>query len=69
MSTLMNEYLRGDNSAYFSEEEWNETPRQREERKAKQKAAVDVPKGTCPKCLQHIGRGIAFHVKRCEGAE
>ena len=24
-------------------------------------------KGYCRKCGEHIGRGIAFHEKRCEG--
>lgn len=28
---------------------------------------VAVPKGTCPKCKKHIGRGIGFHIKACNG--
>jgi hypothetical protein len=24
-------------------------------------------KGVCPVCGKHIGRGVAFHAKRCEG--
>lgn len=24
-------------------------------------------KGTCPKCGRHIGKGIHFHVKACDG--
>jgi hypothetical protein len=27
--------------------------------------AIDPPKGTCPKCGKHIGRGLHFHVKAC----
>lgn len=26
-----------------------------------------IPKGECPKCGRHIGRGIAKHVKGCNG--
>ena len=26
-----------------------------------------VQKGCCPKCGKHIGRGVAFHVKACDG--
>tara|TARA_R110000787_G_scaffold102836_5_gene209022 strand:+ start:465 stop:587 length:123 start_codon:yes stop_codon:yes gene_type:complete len=26
-----------------------------------------VKKGECPHCGVHIGRGIAFHIKRCKG--
>jgi len=26
-----------------------------------------VPKGTCPKCGKHVGRGVHFHAKRCKG--
>ena len=26
-----------------------------------------LKKGYCRKCGEHIGRGIAFHEKRCEG--
>lgn len=30
--------------------------------------AIETPaKGHCPKCGKHIGRGIGFHKKRCEG--
>lgn len=28
---------------------------------------VSVPKGHCPKCGKHIGRGLHFHVKACSG--
>lgn len=28
---------------------------------------VEPAKGHCPKCGKHIGRGIGFHKKRCEG--
>lgn len=52
--------LRG----YFTEEEWNETPAQRKERLRTKTA----PKGVCPKCGKHIGRGIHRHVKVCKGA-
>lgn len=27
-----------------------------------------LPKGTCPKCREHIGRGLHFHVKACDGS-
>ena len=27
---------------------------------------TEVPRGTCPKCLKHIGRGLNFHVKACQ---
>ncbi len=30
---------------------------------------VRVPKGMCPHCLTHIGRGIYFHVQRCTNNE
>jgi len=26
-----------------------------------------VPKGVCPVCRKHIGRGVHFHAKRCKG--
>lgn len=26
-----------------------------------------IEKGACPKCGKHIGRGLHFHVKACEG--
>jgi hypothetical protein len=26
-----------------------------------------VPRGTCPKCHEYIGRGIAGHMRRCSG--
>lgn len=26
-----------------------------------------APKGACPKCRKHIGRGVGLHAKRCEG--
>ena len=25
------------------------------------------PKGVCPKCLKHIGRGVHFHAMICKG--
>jgi hypothetical protein len=24
-------------------------------------------KGTCPKCGKHVGKGVHFHVKGCNG--
>lgn len=34
----------------------------------RQDAAGDAArKGHCPKCGQHIGRGVAFHAKSCKG--
>jgi hypothetical protein len=29
--------------------------------------AVEAPKGTCPKCGKHIGRGLHFHTRSCTG--
>lgn len=52
-----------DDRAYYSDEELAETPAQRKARLA----APVVPKGTCPKCGEHIGKGIHFHVKACNG--
>jgi hypothetical protein len=26
-----------------------------------------LPKGTCPKCKKHIGKGYFKHVKACDG--
>lgn len=63
MPDALAEYLSDDASSYFTDQEWNETPAEREQRlKAK-----PVPVGVCPKCGRHIGRGIAFHVKACKG--
>lgn len=28
----------------------------------------DVPKGHCPKCGEHIGKGLHFHRRACRGA-
>lgn len=36
------------------------------EKPAPKPQTAPVLKGTCPKCGKHIGRGIAFHVKRCD---
>lgn len=30
-------------------------------------AVLSVPKGTCPICKKHIGRGVTFHAKGCKG--
>ena len=27
----------------------------------------ETPKGVCPKCNKHIGRGVHFHAKKCRG--
>lgn len=27
----------------------------------------EAVKGQCPKCLKHIGRGVHFHVNKCNG--
>lgn len=27
---------------------------------------TEVPKGHCPRCGKHIGRGLHFHVKWCK---
>lgn len=34
---------------------------------AKAQPQAEVEKGTCPKCGKHIGKGIHFHVKACDG--
>ncbi len=28
-----------------------------------------LPKGQCPKCGKHIGRGSHFHIAKCEGVK
>ena len=38
-------------------------------RVASEPPAVVVPKGTCPHCLLHVGRGIAFHIRYCASKE
>ena len=30
-------------------------------------ATKEAIKGQCPKCLKHIGRGVHFHVNKCNG--
>lgn len=50
--------------AYYTDEELAESPR---ERKARLAAEREVPKGHCRKCGAHIGRGVAFHEKACNG--
>lgn len=30
-------------------------------------ALPDVPKGHCPRCAKHIGRGLHFHMRSCRG--
>lgn len=49
-------------------DEMDEHDRQRKAAKsAVPGPSVDVPKGVCPKCGEHVGRGIAFHMKKCLG--
>jgi hypothetical protein len=64
MTDALTDYLSDDSSSYFTDEEWNETPREREARK--RKVVAEVPKGTCPTCGKHIGRGLHFHMKACK---
>lgn len=26
-----------------------------------------LPKGSCPKCGKHVGKGLHFHVMACDG--
>lgn len=52
-----------DYRAYYTDEELAESPAQRKARMAR----LAVPKGTCPKCGEHIGKGIHFHMKACNG--
>lgn len=33
------------------------------------KAETAAPKGVCPHCRKHIGRGIAIHRKHCKARE
>jgi len=28
---------------------------------------IEIKKGQCPKCLKHIGRGLAGHLRGCNG--
>ncbi len=42
---------------------------EQQEQVAKPPPAVVIAKGACPHCLLHIGRGIAFHIKRCATKE
>lgn len=30
-------------------------------------AEPSPPKGVCPKCGKHVGRGLHFHVRSCDG--
>lgn len=63
--------------AYYTDEELAETPAQRKARmqnrfmaEAVEKVAAanpGLPKGTCPKCREYIGRGVHFHAKACNG--
>lgn len=50
-----------DYRAYYTDEELAETPAQR---KARLQAPA-TPKGVCPKCNEHIGRGLHMHMKAC----
>lgn len=34
--------------------------------KVKEPAPVG-DKGTCPKCGKHVGKGVHFHVRSCDG--
>ena len=43
--------------------------RQAEQKVPVEKPAPTVPKGVCPHCMTHIGRGIYFHVQRCTNNE
>lgn len=56
-------YLNDFSYAYYTDEELAETPAQRKTRLAKSKIA----KGVCSKCGKHIGRGLHFHEKACQG--
>lgn len=31
------------------------------------KALQEADKGACPKCGKHIGKGVHFHVRSCDG--
>lgn len=59
----LDEYLDGSEYAYYSDEELAETPAERADRIK----AAKTPKGVCHKCGKHIGKGIAFHTKACNG--
>jgi hypothetical protein len=32
----------------------------------KPKVKAEVPKGTCPKCGNYIGRGVGLHALKCD---
>lgn len=34
---------------------------------ADEKPEREIPKGDCPHCGEHIGRGVYSHAKKCEG--
>jgi hypothetical protein len=31
------------------------------------KKPEEVAKGVCPKCRRHIGKGMHFHIRACDG--
>ncbi len=35
--------------------------------KPAEKAPQEADKGTCPKCGKHVGKGVHFHVRFCDG--
>lgn len=64
MSDPLLDYL-SENYSYFTDEEWNETPAERDAR-MKRPVGGELPKGNCPKCGKHIGKGVHFHMKACD---
>jgi len=65
MPDEMADYLES-SLAYFTEEELEETPAQMDSRLRRKRQKAATPKGHCPKCGKHIGRGVAFHMKACK---
>lgn len=51
-----------DDYSRYTDQELAESPN---DRKARLAGEQDVPKGTCRKCGQHIGKGIHFHERAC----
>lgn len=58
-----------DYRAYYTDQELEETPAQRLVRLKAEREAPVVPKGTCKKCGEHIGRGLWRHEQACEGSK
>lgn len=61
------EILTADERAYYTDEELAETPAQTQARLRLEQLKRNTPKGVCPKCGKHVGKGIARHTEACNG--